>query len=171
MNEWAALMASYAPNKQKAFNRSDYLVVALDWKDNTRTTTRVRQRINTLLAEDKVHCCWSGKPIKPNRYAVDHAFPFARWLNNDLWNLLPNQAKVNLEKLDRLPSRERLSTARELILRWWQQGWQINKSEFFTQANLALPNLSHHNQSFDDVFEALVLQRDRIKDIQQLAEW
>ena len=170
VNEWAALMASYAPNKQKAFNRSDYLV-ALDWKDDTRTTTRVRQRINTLLAEDKVHCCWTGRPIKPNRYAVDHAFPFARWPNNDLWNLLPSQTQVNLEKLDRLPSRERLSTARELILTWWQQGWQINKSEFFTQANLALPNLSHHNQSFDDVFEALALQRDRIKDIQQLAEW
>jgi hypothetical protein len=114
---------------------------------------------------------WSGKQIKPSDYAVDHAFPFARWPNNDLWNLLPTRTAVNANKSDRLPSSDKLISSRELILHWWQQGWSDSHREFFTQANLALPNLSHNNRSFSDVFEAFSLQRDRIKDIQQLAGW
>lgn len=169
VNEWAALMHSYAVNRQQ-FNRSDYLN-ALDWKEDTRGTNRVRNRVNELLASDDVACCWSGKHIKSSDYAIDHAFPFARWPNNDLWNLLPTRNAVNANKSDRLPSGDKLLSSRELILHWWQQGWSDNHNEFFTQANLALPNLHHSNQSFDDVFEAFALQRDRIKDIQQLAEW
>ncbi len=169
VNEWAALMHSYEVNRQQ-FNRNDYLE-ALDWKDDTRSTNRVRSRVNELLANDEVACCWSGKQIKPSDYAVDHAFPFARWPNNDLWNLLPTRTAVNANKSDRLPSSDKLISSRELILHWWQQGWSDSHREFFTQANLALPNLSHNNRSFSDVFEAFSLQRDRIKDIQQLAGW
>ena len=61
--------------------------------------------------------------------------------------------------------------SREYILGWWQQAWNDNEPEFFTQANFALPDLSPSNASYDDVFEALTVQRDRIKQIQQLRDW
>jgi len=46
-----------------------------------------------------------------------------------------------------------------------------NKQRFFAEANLALPGLAFDNESIDDVFEALDLQRGRLKDLQQLNEW
>ncbi len=42
---------------------------------------------------------------------------------------------------------------------------------FFAEANIALPGLSPDNASVDDLFEALVLQRGRLKEMQQLREW
>ncbi len=52
-----------------------------------------------------------------------------------------------------------------------QQAWSANQNEFFTQAAFALPGIQKGQRNFDDVFEAMTLQRDRIKDLQQLADW
>lgn len=48
--------------------------------------------------------------------------------------------------------------------------YQNNRDEFFSQANFALPNRSPSNRNFDDVFKAFILQRNRIKDFQQLTD-
>lgn len=170
INEWSALMAGYGHNKAKAFTKLDYLN-ALRWDDPTRSTSRIRQRVNDLMTSQDVLCCWSGKQLKPTSFAVDHAFPFARWPNNDLWNLLPANTKVNSQKSDKLPTGIKLAGSRDFILEWWKQGWQHNQTEFFSQANLALPNLRPYNTSFSDVFDAFALQRDRIKAFQQLEDW
>ncbi|WP_258808119.1 methyltransferase domain-containing protein [Pseudidiomarina sp. CB1] len=170
VNEWSNLMASYALNQQRALSRVDYLN-ALAWENPERTTSRVRKRVEQLLNEDHVQCCWSGSDIRPRNYAVDHAFPFARWPNNDLWNLLPTKTAINAAKSDKLPTTQTLLQSRDLIVQWWRQGWENHREEFFTQANFALPNLSPQNESYDDVFEALTLQRDRIKHLQQLEDW
>ena len=170
INEWSTLMAGYGQNKAKAFTKLDYLN-ALRWDDPTRSTSRIRQRVNDLMTSQDVLCCWSGKQLKPTRFAVDHAFPFARWPNNDLWNLLPANTKVNSQKSDKLPTGMKLAGSRDFILEWWKQGWQHNQTEFFSQANLALPNLRPDNTSFSDVFDAFALQRDRIKAFQQLEDW
>ena len=46
-----------------------------------------------------------------------------------------------------------------------------NHKRFFAEANIALPGLSSDNSSVDDLFEALVMQRGRLKEMQQLREW
>jgi hypothetical protein len=123
--------------------------------------------------------------------------PFARWPNNDLWNLLPTDSKINNQKSDRLPTQHKLKAAKERIQHWWQEAWLeqnslpdqvpstlqkvedappapliISQSQrFFAEANIALPGLSSDNASVDDLFEALVLQRGRLKEMQQLREW
>ncbi|WP_018984307.1 class I SAM-dependent methyltransferase [Salinimonas chungwhensis] len=170
VNEWAGLMQSYVKNTDVAFSKAD-LLNALIWEDPKRTTTRVRNRINELLQTGSVNCCWSGKAIRLPSYAVDHAMPFARWPNNDLWNLLPTQSAVNSSKSDKLPSSVRMMNSKSLITEWWEQAWDEQADEFFIQANLSLPNLSASNRSFVNVFEAMTIQRDRIKDFQQLMEW
>jgi hypothetical protein len=45
------------------------------------------------------------------------------------------------------------------------------RQRFFAEANIALPGLRSDNASVDDLFEALVLQRERLKEMQQLREW
>lgn len=170
INEWSSLMAGYGRNKEQKFTKLDYLN-ALKWEDPERTTAKIRKRVSELMANEYVACCWSGKRLMAKNYAVDHAFPFARWPNNDLWNLLPTRAQINAKKSDKLPTGLKLSSSRELIVHWWKQGWQHDQNEFFSQANLALPNLRPDNTNFEDVFEAFTLQRDRIKALQQLEDW
>ncbi|RUO37146.1 methyltransferase type 12 [Aliidiomarina taiwanensis] len=171
LNEWVNLMEGYGRNKEKEFSRQHYFN-ALRWDDPERNTSHVRQRVDALLLSDQVHCVWSQKRIqKPNEYAVDHAFPYARWPNNDLWNLVPATSAVNARKSDRLPSANKLNSSRECILQWWQKAWGQSRTEFFTQARLALPHVSKQSQDFEEVFEAFALQRNRIRELQQLAEW
>jgi len=45
------------------------------------------------------------------------------------------------------------------------------RKRFFAEANIALPGLNSDNESIDDLFEALVMQRGRLKEMQQLREW
>jgi hypothetical protein len=37
--------------------------------------------------------------------------------------------------------------------------------------SFALPGLNSDNSSIDDLFEALIMQRGRLKEMQQLREW
>jgi hypothetical protein len=118
-----------------------------------------------------VKCCWSGKNLHAS-FVIDHAFPFARWPNNDLWNLLPTRRDLNAQKSDRLPTQYRLQQSKELITEWWKEAWGTHdRDEFFTQASFALPGIQQVTNNFDDVFDAMSLQRDRIKDLQQLQDW
>jgi hypothetical protein len=135
---------------------------------------------------------WSAKSLK-QQYDIDHSMPFARWPNNDLWNLLPTDSQVNNQKSDRLPTEQKLKVAKERIQHWWQTAWlddsiplsehlalepsasfrnkQSQSQRFFAEANIALPGLNSDNSSVADLFDALVMQRGRLKEMQQLREW
>lgn len=218
VNEWVKAMASYTGNgAYKTPEKQYYLHQALSWLEPVRTTTEVRKRFEQLKQQmpEIAKCVWSAKSLK-NQYDIDHSMPFARWPNNDLWNLLPTDSIVNNHKSDRLPTENKLMESKERIKHWWQEAW-LNKEittatttkknevndmtagyaisetlftanievetapsfdsgkstmkRFFAEANIALPGLSSSNTSIDDLFEALVMQRGRLKEMQQLREW
>ncbi len=173
VTEWMKTMQGYqgnaCPEKQLA------IVNSLDWLEPKRTTTEVRQRFELLQQQQPQHCVWSDKTLHED-YAIDHCMPFARWPNNDLWNLLPSDATINRNKSDNLPTAARLSESKERITHWWQQAWvgdsdNNQRHRFFAEANIALPGLTTDNSSIDDLFEALLLQRSRLKEMQQLRDW
>ncbi|PKG83325.1 SAM-dependent methyltransferase [Colwellia sp. 75C3] len=192
VSEWVKTMAGYAGNAQYKSPENQFkLHQALNWEEPKRTTTEVRKRFeqlqNSLGRNEKIHCIWSDKSLK-NKYDIDHSMPFARWPNNDLWNLLPTDSTVNNQKSDRLPTEKKLKEAKDRMQDWWQVAWldesvTNNKTDllennrtneqrrFFAEANIALPGLSSDNLSIDDLFEALVMQRGRLKEMQQLREW
>jgi SAM-dependent methyltransferase len=184
VSEWVKTMASYRGNAQYKSPENQYkLFQALNWEEPKRTTVEVRKRFeliqNALPNDEKIQCVWSAKSLK-QKYDIDHSMPFARWPNNDLWNLLPTDSQVNNQKSDRLPTEHKLKAAKERIQHWWQVAWlddgpsatqKDNHQRFFAEANIALPGISSDNSSVDDLFEALVMQRGRLKEMQQLREW
>ena len=176
VSEWVKTMASYQGNLgYTAPDKQHLLYQALKWEEPKRSTTGVRQRFDTLATTQQMHCVWSAKTLK-RKYDIDHSMPFSRWPNNDLWNLVPSDSKVNNNKRDKLPSEKTLSAAKDRMQHWWASAWlndneQNQKQRFFAEANIALPGLSAQNDSIDDLFEALLLQRGRLKDMQQLSEW
>lgn len=169
VNEWTSLMQRFAAKANKHFSLEEYRF-AHTWEDASRATEKVRQRINTLRKSQDVYCAWSATKLR-GKYAVDHAFPFARWPNNDLWNLLPCKSNIHRQKLNKLPSLSKCLDAKEIVLDFWQAAWADEKELFFMQANMALPSLPLNNNNFGDVFDAMLAQRQHIKDVQQLLEW
>lgn len=176
VSEWVKTMASYTGNQQYSLPEQQYyLYQALSWEEAVRSTTYVRKRFDVLATTQNMECVWSAKPLK-QKYDVDHSMPFSRWPNNDLWNLVPSNIKVNNEKRDKLPSNKKFNEASQRLKQWWQMAWLDNESanqqqRFFAEANIALPGLSLNNTSIDDLFESILLQRDRLKEMQQLREW
>jgi SAM-dependent methyltransferase len=179
VSEWVKTMASYSGNAEYSSPEKQFhLHQALNWLEPKRTTTEVRNRFEQLKKQlpnsELMQCVWSAKSLKHN-YDIDHSMPFARWPNNDLWNLLPTDSKVNNQKSDKLPTEYKLKSSKERIQHWWQEAWLENSDDshqrFFAEANIALPGLSSDNSSVDDLFEALVMQRGRLREMQQLREW
>nr|WP_205967838.1 class I SAM-dependent methyltransferase [Paraglaciecola sp. 20A4] len=176
VSEWVKTMAGYKGNQDFSSSDKQHLLYqALKWEEPVRSTTDVRQRFDALASSQQMQCVWSAKTLK-QKYDIDHSMPFSRWPNNDLWNLVPSDSKVNNNKRDKLPSEKTLSAAKERMQHWWASAWlnengSNQKQRFFAEANIALPGLSAQNDSIDDLFEALLLQRGRLKDMQQLSEW
>ncbi|ABG42602.1 Methyltransferase type 12 [Paraglaciecola sp. T6c] len=176
VSEWVKTMAGYQGNQDFSSSDKQHLLYqALKWEEPVRSTTDVRQRFDALASTQQMQCVWSAKTLK-RKYDIDHSMPFSRWPNNDLWNLVPSDSKVNNNKRDKLPSEKTLSAAKERMQHWWASAWlnendSNQKQRFFAEANIALPGLSAQNDSIDDLFEALLLQRGRLKDMQQLREW
>jgi len=205
VSEWVKNMAGYEGNAEyKSPEKQFHLYQALNWEEPKRTTVEVRNRFEQLQKnfsnkeskQQQIRCIWTGKSLK-NKYAIDHCMPFARWPNNDLWNLLPSDVKENGNKSDRLPTEQKFKQAKERMLHWWKTAWldgessnsflkdeslalepsvgfrneQSQSKRFFAEVNIALPGLSSDNSSIDDLFDALLLQRGRLKEMQQLREW
>lgn len=173
LNEWARLMNSY--NTQ--YDRSLY-DKAFQWEDSRRNTLQVRgiaSKVQSRLKSENqsLACTWSGKKLNQDAFEIDHCFPWSRWFNNDLWNLLPTSSQANNQKREKLPSAALMHDARERILLWWEYAYFEEKllAQFKLEAESALPLIGEGNASFDSVFDAMLHQRSRLRSDQQLVEW
>lgn len=117
-------------------------------------------------------CVWSAARIR-NAPHIDHCFPWARWRNNDLWNLLPAHGNINLSKSDRLPSSSAMADARDRMLEWWRHAWLESPQEdrFFMEARYSLPGIEVDTPRLEDIFISAQHQRARLKQDQQMIEW
>jgi hypothetical protein len=59
------------------------------------------------------------------------------------------------------------------LLHWWEDAYLEGGmgDRFFVEAEAALPLLDADNRDLSNVFEALMLQRQKLRANQQLAEW
>jgi hypothetical protein len=169
LNEWARLMMGY----ELRYDRSVY-DKALEWDEGVRDTGLVRSRVDRLLTEGRnLQCVWTDVKLKSPSFQIDHCFPWSRWFNNDLWNLLPTSNSANSMKGDKLPSAALMNESRNRILDWWEDAYVRSefKERFYIEAEAALPLLRESAGKLDSVYDAMLLQRAKIKMTQQLSEW
>lgn len=173
LNEWARLMNSY--NAQ--YDRSIY-DRAFQWEESRRDTSHVRQiatevQVRLVKQRKKLTCVWTGKPLTSSSYDIDHCFPWSRWFNNDLWNLLPASKSANSRKREKLPSATMMHRARERIIEWWELAYLNGplRQQFMIEAQSALPLVGEKDDSLDIVFDAALCQRSRLHTDQRLVEW
>ncbi len=169
LREWAALHSQWNVSDPRA---GDQQVFA--WEEGRRDTSLAAGRLLDLRQQGvDVPCVWSDTRVREaNRLHIDHCFPWSRWFNNDLWNLLPARSDVNLAKGDKLPSALALSSAHGRILDWWDRAWLGSpyRERFLLEAAVSLPTLVEEPAPAD-IYQAMLHQRARLKADQQLAEW
>ena len=148
---------------------------AFEWTDQKRDTGVVANRAREIRDRGfPLSCVWSAKILdKRSKLEIDHCFPWSRWPNNDLWNLLPTRKKINQEKSDKLPSADALAKAHDRIIDWWRNAWVGSRLEeqFYLEADYSLPGLSGDRPSLDEIHQAARHQRVRLKQDQQIPEW
>jgi SAM-dependent methyltransferase len=111
---WAELTARFA--YRQGISSGEVLPLLLAQPELTRATSPARQAFESV---DWQECAWSGKRLNSS-FVVDHVIPFSLWGNNDLWNLVPVDDKVNLSKSDKLPERSLLWERRPILVRSWE---------------------------------------------------
>ena len=146
---------------------------AFEWTESRYDTSVALKRAKQLRAGGfALKCVWSASRIRSSPH-IDHCFPWARWRNNDLWNLLPARSTINVRKSDRLPSSGAMADARGRMLDWWQNAWleSPRKAQFFMEARYSLPGIFDERPELEDIFLAALHQRARLRQDQQLVEW
>ncbi len=169
VNEWVRLMRGYQVRYDEGTFRH-----ALVWEEGRRFTGDVRQRAEGLMkAGFDMHCVWTDRSLVHKQFEIDHCFPWSRWGNNDLWNLLPVSLPANSQKGDKLPAAPLLHQRRNRIEEWWQEAYLNSESRdrFLIEADAALPLFDGEKDKLDRLFEAVLHQRARLKANQQLSEW
>ncbi len=168
VKEWSQLMTGWGVADSKGHESLEF-----DRQEQRRDTRLAFERATTLRDEGfDLTCVWSDSQIRSS-FQIDHCFPWSRWYNNDLWNLLPTKVAINRSKLDKLPSSLAMSEARENIINWWESAWEQSphRDQFFMEAEYSLPGLSGNPPLLKDVYQATMHQRARLKQDQQLVEW
>ena len=94
-----------------------------------------------LKKEGKVFCVWTGRNI--SKYDIDHLIPFSVWKNNDLWNLLPSDSRINNQKRDRIPTPEIIERQKNLIIDYWGIIFENQSTRFQKEIQVAL--LGNHS--------------------------
>ncbi len=166
--EWANLIQGW----QGVTYQSGSVHEALRWQEPERSTAEVRAIMNELLETGRQQpCIWTERRLRRETYHVDHCLPWSRWYNNDLWNLMPITGEANSRKGDRLPAMELLLDSRERILDWWDTAFLRGdyRARFADEASASLPLATELDP--EEVFNALTLQRTRLKIDQQIEEW
>ena len=174
LNEWVRLMEIYNSQYDKSVYDRAFL-----WEDSRRNTHQVRQiaaRVQEAAGsrDEALRCVWTGRALRDNHFDIDHGFPGSRWYNNDLWNLLPTTSEINNQKREKLPSAAIMASARACIMAWWEVAYsdELLQKQFITEAESALPLVGESAKvSGEVVYEAMLLQRARLRNDQQLAEW
>ena len=173
--EWIRIMKDYAAGQHRHIG-DEIFFQSTRWTDPERDVRIARTLALELLKRDRLYCVWTGKKLREETLDIDHCFPWSAWPCGDLWNLMPAHRSVNQkQKSNRLPSAERLTRAKEIIVDWWTTGYVQNTNtligqRFITEARASLPGFIE-TPSTETIFEGLELQRIRLHHDQQVPEW
>ncbi|WP_243361630.1 class I SAM-dependent methyltransferase [Fundidesulfovibrio terrae] len=177
--EWVRLMKSYAASQGRLLDDVQ-ISQAMFWSDPTRDVRVAKDRALRLMSQGvKLYCVWSEKKLDSDNIDIDHCFPWSAWPCDDLWNLLPSHRSINQhKKRDRLPSEIALARAGDLIQKWWNNAYLESNntsllSRFELEAKSTLPgvDLSRDRLDISNLFDAVNVQRIRLRHDQQIPEW
>jgi len=149
---WAELSRSFATQPVEI---ADILACLMTIPVAERATGEAR---NIFSRQTDLTCVWSDRKLSAHKFDLDHVIPFSIWHNNDLWNLLPTDPKINLQKRDKIVTLDLLFKRRDHLIHCWRILQQADPLRFFNQIGKTLLGnpVSVHAQNWENpVFDAL----------------
>lgn len=142
--------------------KTETMLSLLTSKPEDKRYVQMASRVyKQVLDEGWIECVWSGNPIKRmSEMDIDHVLPFARWKNNDLWNLLPAISSVNSKKRDKIPEPALLLKREDIILDYWQKLYESYPDQFLNEIKRSLTGNKPEQQWQENAFESLVEKAD-----------
>ena len=71
--------------------------------ERMRKLGKVRKLWEGVLEIQEVRDVFTGEPMLPRKYDIDHFIPWSFVMNDELWNLMPMDSALNSVKSNRLP--------------------------------------------------------------------
>lgn len=81
-----------------------YKLAPMDEK--MRKLSNVRKLWEGILEIQEIRDVFTGEPVIPKKYDMDHFIPWSFVMNDELWNLMPMDSSLNASKSNRLPKWE-----------------------------------------------------------------
>ena len=78
-----------------------YKLLPMD--ERMRKLGKVRTLWEGVLSLQEIRDVFTGKPVVPGAYDIDHFIPWSFVMNDELWNLMPMDSSLNSSKSNRLP--------------------------------------------------------------------
>jgi len=90
--------------------------------DNRRPLTWERNQVELIMLEGGTfECPWTAKRLVPGGYAMDHIVPVSVYPTNELWNLVPSDARFNAHvKRARMPTPKTMAEATPRLARTYE---------------------------------------------------
>jgi SAM-dependent methyltransferase len=157
---WAELTREISQNNVAMTLILEKLLIRPDIERDQNTVRKI------YSARGSISCVWSDKQLN-NSFEVDHVIPFSLWFNNDLWNLLPADKKINLEKSNKIVTREILLKRRDPIIFYWEILKEALENRFEIELERCLLRESFHKETWQvkafqglaEAVEIVALQR------------
>ncbi len=169
INNWANFIVR--ANKKHHLKKEFVLKKLFKQPESFRDVTEVKKFYHK---QQNLNCVWSGKKITKNILNVDHVLPFAHYLNNDLWNLLPTINTINSKKSDKVPTPDLIEKQSDIILDYWSMLQDNFKNGFNEEVQLSLvPELELNDISIwgKPTIEALQEKAEFLIDVRGLEPW
>lgn len=128
--------------------------------ESERDVSAASKIYHSEVLGERCFCVWSGKKLTLSTLAIDHMLPFSVLKSNELWNLLPADSAVNLDKSDKVPSREVLLKRKEMILSNWNLLYSTYPKRFEEGVATGLLNGELKENWMESAFEQLCKMSD-----------
>ena len=117
----------------------------MDYPVNERESRESKKLFERIIRETgNTACVWTG--MESEKVEVDHIIPFSIWKNNDLWNLLPANPKVNNSKRNKIPTPRIIENQKPMIFHYWDLINESFPSRFQKEIKTSLVGNSFGNQ-------------------------
>lgn len=170
INNWADFIVKNGERHNSKISKELVLGRLMTLPNSERDITAIEKYYKN---QSNLYCVWSGKKITSTTLNIDHVLPFAHYLNNDLWNLLPTLDRINGKKSDKIPSPVFIKAREDIIVDYWVNLHDYFKGGFEEEIKISLhPDLDFADSSWqNNAIDALMLKADFLISIKGLEPW
>lgn len=170
--KWAQESVRLSNGNHPDITLQQVLPLILEEEFESRDQQNARSIANKYLKKhDHIECVYSGRALTENTYDVDHILPYSIYYNNDLWNLVPADSKVNRKKSDKILTIEALNSSKHRLEKYWEFASYTKPIHFTSELEATLRISTNESSWRTKLFDSVVKQAETTAKHRGLPRW